>query len=487
MSGKIWADKSDLPVMNTASIRTGFRESYSWKGEIAMEGEKETSKEGSTIVPKSQREGQSREYRIIGFQIHHQYLLSGILTELREIDWHGLEYYKYKLERCSIIRSYSCFCLSSILNILYGNSLWVLLLQGLAMSQGHILGAGDSVKGNKKQGTRLKITVPRFDNTALIRGYSRTLIGRCMNPGAQDVQALLHHMPRFWKMEERVGGADLGMGRFQFDFENEEDIAEVFKLEPFHFDYSMVSLVRWEPVMEPTYPSAIKFWVRMMGIPLHFWAEPTFRSIGEAIGEVLEVDIDGGRVRVCLDGYKPLIFETSVAFHSGEETVVMLRYERLFGVCRECSSLCHDVLQCPTIRRAREERERLTRKDEKPDGGVTSYKGVVINGPQGDSSGARQVQAPHAGDPKGKGKEVDAREERGRRNGGFRGNGKHVGESSGGQRKPAGYLPPEQRKRINRPMALSGRPGTLGVASHGGDTVTERTGGNHISPSQHSA
>ncbi|CAA7025570.1 unnamed protein product [Microthlaspi erraticum] len=70
--------------------------------------------------------------------------------------------------------------------------------------------------GNKKSVPCLKITVPRFDNTALIRGYSRTLIGRCMNPAAQDVQALLHHMPRFWKMEDRV--AELGMGRFQFDF-----------------------------------------------------------------------------------------------------------------------------------------------------------------------------------------------------------------------------------------------------------------------------
>ncbi|CAA7030822.1 unnamed protein product [Microthlaspi erraticum] len=224
------------------------------------------------------------------------------------------------------------------------------------MDQGGLIGGGGSSNGDKKQGTRLKITVPKFDNTALIRGYSRTLIGRCMNPAAQDVQALLHHMPRFWKMEDRIAGADLGMGRFQFDFDNEEDIVEVFKLEPFHFDYWMISLVRWEPVMDPRYPSAINFWVRMMGIPLHFWAEPTFRSIGEALGEVLEVDIDVGQVKVCLEGYKPLVFETTVEFHSGEETMVNLRYERLFGYCRECFSLCHGVLQCPILRRAREER-----------------------------------------------------------------------------------------------------------------------------------
>ncbi|CAA7032414.1 unnamed protein product [Microthlaspi erraticum] len=270
-------------------------------------------------------------------------------------------------------------------------SFWLfVVVQGSKMTQGKLVGNGSSNQGDKKPVNRLKVTVPRFDNTALIQGYSRTLIGRCMNPVAQDVQALLHHMPRFWKMEERVEGADLGMGRFQFDFDKEEDIVEVFKLEPFHFDYWMISLVRWEPVVDPTYPSAIKFWVRMMGIPLHFWAEPTFRSIGEAIGEVIEVDIDGGRVRVCLDGYKPLIFETTVEFYGGDETVVTLRYERLFGVCRECSSLCHDVTQCPVIQRAREERENQKRRDEKPDGGAMSYKGVVINGPGGENGPVRQ-------------------------------------------------------------------------------------------------
>ncbi|CAA7046062.1 unnamed protein product [Microthlaspi erraticum] len=287
------------------------------------------------------------------------------------------------------------FGLAGIFLCVSSNTLLVLRfpVQGIDMTQGALVGGGASHGGNKKPVSRLKITVPRFDNTALISGYSKTLIGRCMNPSAQDVQALLHHMPRFWKMEDRVGGADLGLGRFQFDFENEEDIAEVFKLEPFHFDYWMVSLVRWEPIVDPAYPSALKFWVRLMGVPLHFWAETTFRCIGEAIGEVLEVDIDGGRVRVCLDGYKHLIFETTVEFHSGEETVVALRYERLFGFCRECSSLCHDVLQCPLLRKAREERENQKRRDEKPDGGMMSYKGVVINGPSGENGNGRN---PHA-------------------------------------------------------------------------------------------
>ncbi|ESQ50297.1 hypothetical protein EUTSA_v10002274mg [Eutrema salsugineum] len=93
---------------------------------------------------------------------------------------------------------------------------------------------GKTVEGPLKQ---LKITVPKFDNSSLIGSYSITLIGRCLNPPMQDMKTLLYMLPRIWKVEERVAGADLGLGKFQFDFDREEDIQEVMKMEPFHFDY----------------------------------------------------------------------------------------------------------------------------------------------------------------------------------------------------------------------------------------------------------
>lgn len=84
---------------------------------------------------------------------------------------------------------------------------------------------------------KLKNKVPRFDNSAMIDGYACTLIGRCMNPIMHNMKTLLFMLPKIWKMEERVAGANLGFGRFQFDFENEKDIQEVMKMEPFHFDH----------------------------------------------------------------------------------------------------------------------------------------------------------------------------------------------------------------------------------------------------------
>ncbi|XP_010496376.1 PREDICTED: uncharacterized protein LOC104773458 [Camelina sativa] len=220
-----------------------------------------------------------------------------------------------------------------------------------------------------------KVKIPFFDNKALIEGYSKTVVGRCLNPRAQDMKSLLVMFPRFWNLEGKVVGADLGMGKFQFDFDDEVDIDGVMKLVPFHFDQWMVSMVRWSPTVDPLYPSALTFWVRVMGVPVQFWAVPTFTSIGEALGTVVEVDLDGGRVQVMVNGLKPLCFETEVEFFTGEETTVSLRYERLYGVCSKCSSLCHDDKHCPPLEEPTLPPMVLPRDD--ADRRLQSYKGAV--------------------------------------------------------------------------------------------------------------
>ncbi|KAL0853250.1 hypothetical protein Bca101_058402 [Brassica carinata] len=95
------------------------------------------------------------------------------------------------------------------------------------MSQGQLVGKAGNKSGVENIINKLKISVPHFDNSALIKGFSRTLIGRCMNPSKQDVKLLLTMLPNIWKVEDRVVGADLGLVRFQFDFDEEEDIEQV--------------------------------------------------------------------------------------------------------------------------------------------------------------------------------------------------------------------------------------------------------------------
>lgn len=100
-------------------------------------------------------------------------------------------------------------------------------VQRVTMSQSTILTKEGVEKSLATVTSKMIIKIPQFDNSALVQGYSRKLIGRCMNPRAQNINNLLFMLPRIWNVEERVVGADLGMGRFQFDFDEEDDIVEV--------------------------------------------------------------------------------------------------------------------------------------------------------------------------------------------------------------------------------------------------------------------
>ncbi|XP_013589782.1 uncharacterized protein LOC106406866 isoform X2 [Brassica napus] len=275
----------------------------------------------------------------------------------------------------------------------------------------------------------LKISIPKFDNSVLITEYSKTLIGRCMNPFKQEMNALLFHLPKIWNVDERVVGADLGLGRFQFDFDQEEDIVEVMKKEPFHFDNWMLSVVRWEPVMEENYPSKITFWVRVIGVPLHFWAVPTFKSIGEALGEVRgddDIDIDEGKVRVIIDAIKPLVFLVTAEFHSGDESTIALRYEKLHGFCRICSSLWHDQFPCPTVKKSTDEETEVQPPKPEQDPAMLSYKGAVESQGRelgGDANGNNRRlghQVPRNRDYKGKGIAFDNSKYEGNSKSGFK-------------------------------------------------------------------
>ncbi|XP_013624662.1 PREDICTED: uncharacterized protein LOC106330796 [Brassica oleracea var. oleracea] len=190
---------------------------------------------------------------------------------------------------------------------------------------------------------RLKITVPNFDNSELIKTFSKTLIGRCMNPPEQDMKALITNLPKIWGLEKRVTGMDLGLGKFKFVFETEEEIEGVLKLQPYHFDYWMLSLALWQSKKSPQFPSEITFWVRVLGVPAEFRTTPTHESIGDAIGRTVMVDVEHARVQVVVDAFKELCFETTIDFKGGEfyaseEALVSLRYKNLFGYCDFCSS-----------------------------------------------------------------------------------------------------------------------------------------------------
>lgn len=203
-----------------------------------------------------------------------------------------------------------------------------------------------------KTNTIPRIKAPSIDTSALIKDNALTLIGRITNPQEQKIWALIPGLPRKWNLLGRAVGSDLGNNCFQFRFEREEDVRRVLDNRPYHFNYWMVILQRWEPVISNSFPSMIPFWVKIKGLPLHYWQDDMVCRVGQELGTRLnhELTTTTARVQVSVDGLKPLIKELIIEFDSGEETSVTLEYERLEYHCTHCFSLLHAKRNCPKRR-----------------------------------------------------------------------------------------------------------------------------------------
>lgn len=211
-----------------------------------------------------------------------------------------------------------------------------------------------------KQTRRPPIVIPASDNDALIEANRFTLIGRVTNPSIQKTRALVDFFLQHWSVAGHFTGRDLGPHLFQFTFESERDLQTILRKGPYHFKRWMLLIQRWEPNVSDDFPSRISFWVRIHGIPLHFWNELTLETIGSGIGVVEAKDVDKGRVRVRVNGLIPLERVLDISLPSGEIKKVELEYENLEKHCFLCKALTHEKDDCPQ-RRSLEEPARVTR------------------------------------------------------------------------------------------------------------------------------
>ena len=193
-----------------------------------------------------------------------------------------------------------------------------------------------------------RIRTSTFDNSALILENALTLIGRLTNPKEQSISRIINDLPQIWTLLGRVVGSELGNDCFQFRFQTEEDLQRVLSNRPYHSNRWMLILQRWEPIISASFPSQISFWIKLKGLPLHFWHERMMEDIAKALGLLEDSDISSTsvRIRVLLNGLEPLAKDTIIEFSEGEEALVTLEYEELEKVCSSCNSLIHSSRDC---------------------------------------------------------------------------------------------------------------------------------------------
>ena len=208
---------------------------------------------------------------------------------------------------------------------------------------------GKGIATKQFEPRRIRIQAPDFDPSSLIQDNALTLIGRLTNPREQKMVSVLSYLPKRWNLLGRVIGSELGDECFQFRFDEESELKRVLNERPYQFGRWMIILQRWEPIISPTFPSQIPFWINIKGIPLHFWHEKVLRDIEIELGllEAYQLTKTSARIRLLLDGLKPIVKETILEFDSGEETNLVLDYENLGNHCSYCNRLTHLRSKCP--------------------------------------------------------------------------------------------------------------------------------------------
>ncbi|KAL0752809.1 hypothetical protein Bca101_090477 [Brassica carinata] len=92
--------------------------------------------------------------------------------------------------------------------------------------------------------------------------------------------------------------------------------------------------------------------------------EETYQRVGKTLGIFEKADVEGGRVRICINGDQPLKFECKVGFDNGDVVKVKIQYEDLYRHCFTCKRISHEEGTCPELTDGQKERKRVARIDQ---------------------------------------------------------------------------------------------------------------------------
>ncbi|OMO90520.1 reverse transcriptase [Corchorus capsularis] len=168
----------------------------------------------------------------------------------------------------------------------------------------------------------------------VVRHY---LLGKLMLKKPVNVEGLRNVMYQAWRLEGDLIVQEVGVRLFLFQFEDPLEKDRVLVSQPWSFKKVLLVLKEYDGVLPPESVQFNKcpFWVRVFDLPLRLQNERVGVAVGEAAGEVLDIDPNWGRfmrVRVQVDLLIPLKAGTTVSTASGD-LEVEFRYEKMADFC----------------------------------------------------------------------------------------------------------------------------------------------------------
>ncbi|KAL5734837.1 hypothetical protein ACOSP7_032698 [Xanthoceras sorbifolium] len=188
------------------------------------------------------------------------------------------------------------------------------------------------------------------------RKLSLCLVGKIWTNKQVNREAFRATIPKIWRTKQEVQVEVLQENIFVFHFRTYEDRQRVLSGGPWSFDRCLLVLEEPEGaghIHSMTFRK-VKFWIQVYNAPLVCMNKEVGSFLENKIGELCEIDVGATgdclgkylRVRVKIDITKPLQRCLKIDLGADEETILLLRYERLPDHCFHCGLVGHTVREC---------------------------------------------------------------------------------------------------------------------------------------------
>ncbi|KAF3596401.1 hypothetical protein DY000_02026519 [Brassica cretica] len=234
------------------------------------------------------------------------------------------------------------------------------------------------------------ITLPDEPQFRVFDANATSILGRLLNPDAQNMARMIEFMPTAWRLYNRVRGIALSRDRFQFIFEREEDMLTVLKDRPWSYNHWTMVIERWVPAPPRDFLTSFEVWIRIRHIPLNHFTTDTMYLCAKKIGRVIEFAYDPKvshttdyvRAKVAFTADSPAFEAKNLNLPSGDVVVIEYEYEKIHKRCFGCFRLTHEKSSCPY---SKKKNLRLVSKDAAPitKDPVTSLIEGRLEGPPG--------------------------------------------------------------------------------------------------------
>ncbi|KAH9751256.1 putative ribonuclease H protein [Citrus sinensis] len=184
----------------------------------------------------------------------------------------------------------------------------------------------------------------------LVRPWKNTVIVKLLGRSI-GYRSLCTKLESLWRVERGFIVIDLENDYYLVRFGTEEDVEFALTQGPWTIFGHYLTVQKWSPSFDCLSDKieTVVAWIRLPGMPLHYYHKRVLRILGEVVGRVIRIDynIEAAKrgkfarvaVEICLN--KPLVSQFQL---NGK--IQRIEYEGLPTICFECGKYGHTVDTC---------------------------------------------------------------------------------------------------------------------------------------------